>query len=481
MKHSIIKPGRPLASLLAASLLPLALGACVSMAPKYQRPAAPVPQSFPQGPAYAPNQAADTAVASIGWRAFFKDTRLQQVIARALTDSRSLRQSLAGIEAAHAQYRVTRANSLPQISASVSGTGARSVLSIPGYANSAYEYKDYTASIGFSNWELDLFGKQRSLNRAAFESYLATAEGARATRISLIAETASAWLAYGADRSQLTIAEQTLASTQHSRDVTRQRLASGVASRVDVSEADTLYQTARNDVATLTTQVAQDRNALDLLVGSPVEESLLPTELPPDGWLADVPAGVSSSVLLERPDVQQAEHTLKADNADIGAARAAFFPDLSLTASGGLESAALSTLFKTGTNVWSIAPQVAMPLFSGGANIANLAYYKAERKQAVAAYEQAVQSAFREVADALAVRGTLKEQLDAQQALVTAAQDSYRLADARYEKGVDTYLNALDSQRTLYTAQRNLVTTRQTGLDNAITLYRALGGGLVEQ
>jgi len=481
MKHSSMTPARTVRGILAAGLLPLLLGGCISLAPKYQRPEAPVPQSFPQGPAYAPNQAADPAVSGIGWRTFFKDPRLQQVIERALTDSRSLRQALAGIEAAHAQYRVTRADSMPKITASVGGTAQRSLLAIPGYGNSAYEYRDYTASIGFSNWELDLFGKQRSLNRAAFESYLATAEGAHATRISLIAETASAWLAYGADRSQLAIAQQTLASAQHSLDVTRQRLENGVASRMDLSQAQTLYQTARNDVATLTTQVAQDRNALDLLVGAPVEESLLPTELPPDGWLARVPAGISSSALLDRPDVQQAEHTLKAYNADIGAARAAFFPDLSLTANGGLESAALSTLFSGGTNVWTIAPQVALPLFSGGANVANLAYYKAQRKQAVAAYEQAVQSAFREVADALAVRGTIQEQLDAQQELVAAAQDSYRLADARYEKGVDTYLNSLDSQRTLYAAQRNLVSTRQAALGNAITLYRALGGGLVEK
>ena len=479
MKHLMIE-SRAARGVMVAGLLPLLLTACVSLAPKYQRPEAPVPQAFPQGPAYAPNQAADTAVSGIGWRAFFKDPRLQQVIARALTDSRSLRQSLAGIEIAHAQYRVTRAASLPQINASVNGTGARALSAIPGSPSTAYTYKDYSASAGFSSWELDLFGKQRSLNHAAFESYLATAEGGRATRISLIAETASAWLAYGADRSQLAIAQQTLDSAQRSLDLTRKRLANGVASRVDVTEADTLYQTARNDIATLTTQVAQDRNALDLLVGAPVEDGLLPGELPADDWLAEVPAGLSSSVLLDRPDVQQAEHTLKSQNANIGAARAALFPDLSLTASGGLESAALSTLFSGGTNVWSIAPQLTLPLFNGGA-LAGLAYYKSEQKQAVAAYEEAVQSAFKEVADALAVRGTLKEQLSAQQALVTAAQDSYMLADARYQKGADTYLNSLTSQRTLYAAQRNLVTTRQTGLGNAITLYRALGGGSGEQ
>ncbi len=481
MKHrSVLNRAGARRGILTAGVLPVLLAGCVSLAPQYRRPAAPVPQTFPQGPAYAPNQAADTAVSAIGWRSFFKDPRLQQVIARALGDSRSLRQALAGIEAAHAQYRVTRASSLPQITASVTGSGSRSLLAFPGFT-SAYEYKEFGATVGFSNWELDLFGKQRSLNRAAFESYLATAEGARATRISLIAETASAWLAYAADRSQLDMAQQTLASTRRSLDLTRRRLDSGVASRVDLSQADTLYQTARNDVAALTTQVAQDRNALDLLVGAPVEDALLPARLPADGWLAEVPAGISSSALLDRPDVQQAEHSLKAQNANIGAARAAFFPDLSLTANGGLESTALSTLFSGGTNVWTLAPQVAMPLFSGGANVANLAYAKAQQRQAVAAYEQAVQSAFREVADALAVRGTIKEQLAAQRALVAAAQDSYQLADARYQKGVDTYLNSLDSQRTLYAAQRNLVSTRQAALDNAITLYRALGGGLVEQ
>ena len=468
--------------LLLAGLLPLVLSACVSLAPTYQRPAAPVPQSWPTGPAYGPAAGPATvadATAAIPWQSFFKDTRLQRVIAQALADNRSLRQSLAGIEAARAQYRVTRAASLPQIEATVGGTGSRSLLALPGFPAAAYDSKTYSASLGLSNWEIDLFGRQHSLNQAAFENYLATAEGARATRISLIAETASAWLAYAADNAQLAIARQTEDSAQHSMEVTRRRLESGVASRVDVSQAETLYQTARDDVAALTASVAQDRNALELLTGGPVDLSLLPTELPVEtGWLMEIPSGLSSNALLERPDVRQAEHTLKAANADIGAARAAFFPELSLTANGGLESTALSTLFSGGTNIWTLAPSLALPVFNGGANVANLALSKAQKQQAVAVYEQTLQSAFREVADALAVRGTIGERLAAQQALVAAAQDSYRLADARYSKGVDTYLNSLDSQRTLYSAQRTLVTTRQSALDNSVTLYRALGGGI---
>jgi len=264
-------------------------------------------------------------------------------------------------------------------------------------------------------------------------------------------------------------------------EVTRSRLDAGVASLVDVKQAETVYQQARYDSANLTATIAEDLDALTLLVGSQVEDSLLPDELPAGGaWLAEVPAGISSEVLLKRPDVLEAEHNLKSANADIGAARAAFFPSVTLTANGGRASSSLSTLFK-GPTVWSVAPNIDLPIFKGGANVANLTYSKAQRDAYVAAYELAVQTAFKEVADALAIRGTIQEQLDAQAALVNAASESYRLADARYSKGADTFLNALDSQRTLYSAQKTLVATRLTALENIVTLYRVLGGGLAER
>jgi multidrug efflux system outer membrane protein len=324
-----------------------------------------------------------------------------------------------------------------------------------------------------------LFGRVRSLSRAALESYLATEQAARATRISLIAETASAYLTLAADSSQLELSRRTVESAQRTMEVTRKRLEAGVSSRLDVRQAETVYQQARADLASTTALIAQDRNALELLTGSRLPDDLLPTELPDNhDWLADVPAGLSSSVLLWRPDVLQAEHQLKSANANIGAARAAFFPRLSLTASTGLASTELSDLFSDGASIWSVGPNLTLPIFNGGANVANLQYANAQRELYVSQYELAIQTAFKEVADALAVRGTIQDQLDAQRALVDAAADSYQLAEARYTKGVDTFLNALDAQRILYNAEKSLVSARLTASDNIVTLYRVLGGGL---
>lgn len=462
----------------------LVLSACSTMAPTYEQPASPVAATWPTGAAYATPTAAAAAMAKAAdmpWRDFILDERLRTVITQALNNSRDLRKTIANIESARAQYRVQRAAELPTVNAGVNGTRARGSITsnsaggsggtATGIAESA------SANIGISSYELDLFGRVRSLSDASLETYLATEEAARATRISLIAETATAWYALAADRNQLAIAQSTLASAQNSMALTQKRLEAGVTSRVDVRQAETVYQQARADVASATTTIAQDRNALELLAGSAVAEALLPTELPDSkSSLATVPAGLSSTVLLQRPDVLQAEHQLKSANANIGAARAAFFPTLSLTASAGVASAALSSLFSGGATIWSLAPALSLPIFDGGANKANLAYSEAQQKLYVSTYELAVQTAFREVADALARQGTMREQLAAQEALVLAANDSYQLATARYVKGVDTFLNALDAQRTLYSAQKSLVTARLTALNNQVTLYRALGG-----
>jgi multidrug efflux system outer membrane protein len=282
-----------------------------------------------------------------------------------------------------------------------------------------------------------------------------------------------------ADNTQLALSQRTLESAQRTMEITRKRLEAGVSSRLDLRQAETVYQQARADLASTRALIAQDRNALELLAGGSIADSLLPAELPSEHeWLTDVPAGLSSSVLLQRPDVLQAEHQLKSANANIGAARAAFFPSLSLTASTGLASSELSDLFSNGATVWSVAPSLALPIFNGGANVANLAYANSQRDLFVSQYELAIQTAFREVADALAVRGTIQEQLDAQRALVDAAADSYQLAEARYSKGVDSFLNTLDAQRSLYNAEKSLVSARLTASDNVVTLYRVLGGGL---
>ncbi|MES2533737.1 MAG: efflux transporter outer membrane subunit [Pseudomonadota bacterium] len=476
---------------LVALAISTLLGACGTMAPAYQQPAAPVPATWPSGAAYAPADApantgaqpgtnTSTAPATdLAWRDFVHDDRLRKVIAQALADSRDLRKTLADIESARAQYRVQRAAQLPTVDAGVSGSRARSLSSASGNSNTTVQTQSYTANLGVSSYEVDLFGRVRSLTGAALETYLATEEAARTTRISLIAETATAWIAYAADSSQRAIAQRTMDSAERSMALTRKRLEAGVASRVDVRQAETVYQQARADVASYTTAVAQDRNALELLVGNRVDDALLPDALPngDTDWVADVPAGVSSNVLLQRPDVLQAEHQLKSANANIGAARAALFPSLTLTGTGGVASAALSTLLSGGATVWTLAPALSLPIFDGGAGRANVAYAEAQQKGYVASYELAIQTAFKEVADALARRGTMQEQLAAQTDLVSAAQDSYDLSNARYTKGVDTFLTALDSQRTLYSAQQTLVTARQTALANQVLLYRVLGGG----
>jgi outer membrane protein, multidrug efflux system len=455
----------------------LVLTGC-TMAPRYERPTAPVADTWPSGASYDPTQASEKTAADLPWREFIRDQKLQRVIDQALANNRDLRSSLANIQAARAQYRIQRSDLFPKFNGELSATRQKSLNSF-STSGGAVENEFYSASVGLSAFEIDLFGRVRSLSNAQLESYLATAEAGRATRISLIAETASAYLTLAADNSRYELARRTVESAQRTMDVTRKRLEAGVSSRLDVRQAETVYQQARVDLASTTALIAQDRNALELLMGGHLSDELLPAELPDDHqWLADVPAGLSSSVLLARPDVLQAEHQLKSANANIGAARAAFFPSLSLTASKGLASPELSDLFSDGVSVWSVAPNLVLPIFRGGENVANLSYAKAQRDLYVSQYELSIQTAFKEVADALAVRGTIQDQLDAQRALVDAAADSYELAEARYTKGVDTFLNALDAQRTLYNAEKSLVSARLTASDNVVTLYRVLGGGL---
>lgn len=464
---------------LSLLMLALVLSGCSTLAPTYERPAAPIPATWPTGASYAPQQAAEKTAADIPWRDFIVDPKLRSVIELALSSNRSLRESAATVASARAQYRVQRAALVPTVEAGVSGSKARSLSSSSGNGDSTVQTSSYTANVGLSSFEVDLFGRLRSLSDAALESYFATEEGARATRLSLIAETASAYVTLAADQTRLSVSQETLASAQRSMALTQRRLDGGLASRVDVRQAETVYQQARADIATTTTAIAQDRNALELLVGQALPDTLLPSGLEEGAsLLAEVPTGVSSEVLLRRPDVAQAEHTLKSANANIGAARAAFLPSLSLTTAGGLSSAALSSLFTGGAAaVWSIAPALTVPIFDGGANRASLQYSKSQRDLYLSTYELAIQTAFKEVADALAQRGTIQEQLQAQQDLRAAAADSYRLAEVRYQRGIDTFLSALDSQRTLYSAELTLVTSRLTAYDNLITLYRVMGSG----
>ncbi|MDR3513541.1 MAG: efflux transporter outer membrane subunit [Caulobacteraceae bacterium] len=461
---------------LAAGLVAASALAGCTLDPAYQRPAAPVPSAWPTGAAY-PSTSGQATIA--GWRDVVTDARLKQVVEQALANNRDLRIAVANMVAARAQYHVQRADLFPAITANASATYAGEPASAVtgGSGTGRVNEHLYSASVGFSSYELDLFGRVRSLTRAAQEQYFASEEARRAAQISLVAEVAGDWLTLGADRTLLKIAQDTQASDAESLAITQRRLDAGVATALDVAEARTALEQARSDVAADITQVAQDRNALELVVGAPVADALLPDGLDETPPVAETPAGVSSTVLLRRPDVVEAEDQLKAQNANIGAARAAFFPTISLTGSGGGSSTALSRLFSSAAGAWSFAPSISLPLFEGGKNIANLAYAKAERDSAVATYEKSIQTAFREVADALARRGTIDEQLAAQKAESAAAEDALRLSTARYERGSDTYLNLLISQRTLYSARQTLVATQLARSTNLVTLYNALGGG----
>ncbi|ACS86287.1 efflux transporter outer membrane subunit [Musicola paradisiaca] len=447
-----------------------------TLAPHYQRPSAPVPENWPQGAAYQTASPAGRAANDIPWREVMVDARLRQVVDMALSDNRSLRKAIADMEAARALYGEQRADLAPSLNATLDGTRSRA-LNSSGSGTSLSQ--SYSAGLSVSAFSLDLFGKNRSLTGAALETYLASAETATSTRLTLIADSATAWVTLATARSDLALARQTMASAGQSLAVTRSRQRNGVASAVDVAQSETVYQQARADVASALTTEAQSRNALDLLAGRPVPEALLPDSLESvSGAVAPVAAGISSTVLLRRPDVQAAEHTLKSANANIGAARAAFFPSITLTASNGIGSSELSSLFRHGSRVWSVVPGVSLPIFDGGANLSALRYAEAEKKGYIASYEKAVQTAFSDVADALARKGTLAEQQSAQQDYVSAAQRSYQLASSRYREGVDTYLNVLDAQRTLYSARQSLISLEQSRLNNLITLYNALGGGV---
>lgn len=467
---------------LAAVAAALLLAGCTSMAPNYERPATPADAAWPSGPAYkaqtttavAPDA---TVAADIVWQDFIIDGNLQEVVRLALENNRDLRVAALNIDRARAQYQIQRADSLPAIGISGSGTSQRlpGDLSPSGQAGIS---RQYSAGVGTSAYELDLFGRVRSLNEDALQRYLATEESRKTVQLSLVAEVANAYLSLGADQERLQLAERTLESHKTSYQLIRRSHELGVASMLDLRQSQTLVESARVDVARFTSQIAQDKNALMLLVGGPLPEALLPQSQNDDRvTLAQLNAGLPSDVLLRRPDVVQAEHLLQAANANIGAARAAFFPRISLTASAGTTSSALSSLFDGGTGFWSFMPQLNLPIFEGGRNRANLKVSQVDRDIAQAQYEKAIQSAFREVADALAQQGTLDEQLAAQTALVDASADNHVLSDARYRRGIDSYLSVLDAQRSLYAAQQGLITLRLTKNSNHVTLYKALGGG----
>jgi multidrug efflux system outer membrane protein len=457
-----------------------------TLEPHYERPASPVPPL--EG-----GIAGGTAAADIGWREFFPDPQLQQLIALALANNRDLRVAILNVQSAQAQYRIQRADLFPSINASAVEQAQEIPLKVLEAENpvagadagalptGGLTLHTYDVGVGFTNYELDLFGRIRSLSHAALQQYFSSGETRRSVQLTLVAEVAIAYVTVLTDQTLLDITRDTLKSQQESYELTESMFSGGTTTELALRQAESTVDTARANLAQYSRQVAQDRDALQLLLGAPIPEGIdFSGGLDRGDTVAELEEGIPSDVLVQRPDVLAAEHQLMAANAQIGAARAAFLPAITLTGNFGTESTQLSGLFKGGSRAWTFSPQISIPIFAGGANVANLQATKLQRDTAIAQYEKAIQTAFREVADALVARGTLDEQLAAQQALVTASEKAYRLADMRYRGGIDSYLSALDAQRTLYSAQQQLQAVRLVRLQNLVTLYKALGGGLRE-
>jgi multidrug efflux system outer membrane protein len=457
------------------------LGGCGSMAPDYQRPAAPVAAQFPALAGFVAATATPmvAAAADIEWQNFFTDAKLKQLIAAALQNNRDLRVAVLNIEQARAQFQIRRADQFPAINAAL--TGSRQPNAAP--ANGAGRISSvYTAGLAVTAYELDFFGRVASLKDAALAQYLATEEGRKTAQISLVAGVASTYLGLLADDELLAITQQTLVTRRASYRLATLRFDNGVASELDLRSAESLLEAANTALAQQTRQRALSENALTLLVGQSLAADL---SVNPAGQasafakttLQDIPAGLPSDLLMRRPDIRQAEQQLIAANANIGAARAAFFPRISLTATAGTASARLAGLFQAGSWGWTLAPQLLLPIFDAGRNSAGLASSKAAEGIAVATYEKAIQTAFKEVADALAGRATYAEQLRASQAQADAEAVRYRLADLRYQNGVASQLDQLDAQRSLFAVRQAVVQTRLAQLQSQVTLYKVLGGG----
>jgi NodT family efflux transporter outer membrane factor (OMF) lipoprotein len=451
---------------LSLSAAALVLAGC-SFMPRYERPAAPVADAFPY-----PSAQEGTPPAQLPWESFFADARLRSLIATALADNRDLRVAVLTIAQARALYDIRNADRLPTVGVGLSGSRAPNVA--------GEQVTIYQASFGFTSWEIDFFGRLASLSESALAQYLATEEGRKAAQVTLVASVANQWLNLAADEELLKLTRDTLVTREETARLTRLRFEQGITSEIDFRLAQSLTESSRAALAQLERQRANDLNALAVLVGQPVAPDFLVGVTTLDVSLPDVPAGLPSDVLVRRPDVRQAEQQLIAASANIGAARAAFFPRITLTAGVGTASSELSGLFQGGSWGYTVAPTLLQPIFDAGRNRANLASAEVSRDIAVAQYERAIQQAFRDVADGLAGRATYGEQLRALTAVVEAESVRFRLARLRYESGIASYLDLLDAQRALFTAQTTLVQSRLARLQNQVQLYRALGGGWTE-
>jgi len=456
----------------AIALAALLATGCASIKPTYLRPDPAIPASWPVGDPYVAQ--AEMGLPTLTYKQVFQDARLQTLIAEALANNRDLMVAASHIAAAREQYRIQRAQQLPTVNANSGAT-------VSGDKNGDVRAQ-YQFGATVPNFELDFFGRLRSLTKVQLERYLATEAGARSTRLALVADIAGAWITYAADLSLRLIAEQTAASAEKSARLTRLRLEGGVAPRTDLRQAEQVLSGAQADLAQQRTAVAQDLNALQLLVGAPIGPSLLPGSIDEAfGTIAPVPAGLDSYILLRRPDVLQAEYQLRAANAQIGAARAALFPRITLTGLLGFASSALLKLLSGGAFGFSAGADATYTIFQSGAGHANVRLSEAQRNAAVATYQHTIQTAFREVADALARRGTINDEIAARQRQQAATADTYVLTEARYREGIDPFLTVLDAQRSYYSAQQLLVQVKRTAAQNMIDIYQAIGGDALLQ
>ncbi len=454
------------------------LGAC-SLIPKYDRPNMPAPSAWPTGSAYEDATSDATPISEVPWREFFIDRELQQVIETALENNRDLRIAALNVQRARALYGIQRAELFPSLNATGGGSKTRLPADLSSDGEAAMTTEEYSANLGISAWEIDFFGRIRILKKRALQQYLASEEARRSAQVLIVSEVASTYLAMAANRANLKLAETTFETQKSAHHLISRRCEMGIATDLDRYRSEMQLENARRDIARYKQLVAQIENALTLLIGAAAPVSFETTmDLDRIDFLQDISAGVSSEALLKRPDIMQAELLLKAAYANIGAARAALFPRISLTTSFGTASSELSRLFDSGQDTWNFAPGAVLPIFDARLWSA-ITVTKAEREIALAQYEKAVQTAFREVADALAAKGTVMAQVAAQEALVNAAAETFRLSDTRYLKGIDSYLSVLDAQRSLYAAQQVLVALNLERLVSQVRLYAVLGGGSI--
>ncbi|MFC6052016.1 adenosine deaminase [Acinetobacter sp. Ac_877] len=454
---------------IAVSALALALTACQSMRGPEPVVSASIPSSY--------TNASGTSVAEQGYKNFFADQRLLQVLDMALENNRDLRTAALNIQRAQQQYQITENNQLPTIGAS--GSVLRQVTPTRDPNN---PYSSFNVGLGVTAYELDFWGRVRSLKDNALDTYLATASARDATQIALISQVAQAWLNHSYSSANLKLADQTLKAQLESYNLNKKRFDVGIDSEIPVRQAQISVETARNDVANYKTQVAQAKNLLNLLVGEPVPASLLPTQrVTRITNTTSIGSGLPSDLLNNRPDVRAAEYKLSAAGANIGAAKARLFPTISLTGTAGYASTDLNNLFRSGNFAWSIGPSLDLPIFDWGTRKANIKISETDQQIALSDYEKSIQSAFREVNDALAVRQNIDDRLAAQRRLVDATNTTYKLSNARFRAGIDSYLSVLDAQRTSYSAEQGLLLLEQANLNNQVELYKTLGGGVKTQ